>query len=926
MKPTNTLRPITVCMLAALAPAAAHADYNGKSWLEVEAQVSSILDNMSAQEKYQFIRVDDGHMIPRLDRFGIEGTVAYDSTLGVHVNNTTFGASYPSQTALAATWNIKRAQEQGLALGYETRMAGGEQMLSPVVNLYRTPLNGRAAESVCGEDPFLCSVMAPAITNGIQAQGIQAGAKHLIANEQEANRHALDVHVDERTLREMYLVPFESLVKNADIASIMCGFNKVNGDFACENHHIIKEVLKDEWGYQGFVMSDFNAIQNAYEGAYAGTDLDMPSGLQFTQDKLQPYVDNGTLAQSVIDDKVARNLRALIRYGLDKGGYPAQTLDYPEYGLTASLDTAREGIVLLKNDASGNQGALLPLNKSARIAVVGNGAQLAPSSPFGTGYSDAESDYVSELSGLQQLATNSENVTFIKSMSLSPEQSLWLSPDCQASDDTCRVGVEAEYFANTQWSGEPVLTREEQGINFSWTNMTNVVENACIENDAQTIEEQGLDCSSVTAEQADGSRALNDLSPSMGGFSARFTTSIKPTITGKHVFKVRADGPVKLWVNGKLLLESDGEPRAPDVPNANPLSVQTPRLKAGQTYQVVLEYAREQFFQGQLGGLNGVQLSWASLTPPADLSDYDAVVAVVGRSHEYEGEASDPNFELPEQQATLLTNLMRSNRNTIVVMHGGGGMDMQPWNKKAKAILHAWFSGQLGGQALAEILYGDVNPSGKLPITLDSKLKYNPSYPSYSNPDDYIGENAKTDMTYSEGLFFGYRGYDISHHKPLYPFGFGLSYTTFNFSNLTLSDQTVTENGTLYANFTVTNTGSQAGYETAQLYVHPQSSSVERPQHELKGFSKIYLQAGESKQVSIPLNARSFAHYDIKQAQWEVEAGRYTIEIGDSSDSLPLSSSVNAHQNITLDSKNSNPLPGPVQFMVQVDKSEAYAY
>ena len=205
---------------------------------------------MTLSEKISFIGVNDGHMIPNLYRFNIEGSVAYDSTVGIHVDGTTFGASYPSQTALAATWNINRAKQMGLSLGYETRTAGGEQLLSPVTNIYRTPLNGRAAESICGEDPFLCSVMAPAITNGIQAQGIMAAAKHLVANEQDANRHYLNVHVDERTLREIYLLPFESLVKNADIASIMCGFNKVNDQYACENHHIITDILKGEWGYR----------------------------------------------------------------------------------------------------------------------------------------------------------------------------------------------------------------------------------------------------------------------------------------------------------------------------------------------------------------------------------------------------------------------------------------------------------------------------------------------------------------------------------------------------------------------------------------------------------------------------------------------------------------------------------------------------
>ena len=308
---------------------------------EVEARVSSILDNMSQSEKINFTRVNDGHMIPSLLKWGIKGTVAYDSSMGVHVNNATFGAQYPSQSALAATWSINRAKEFGLAVAYETRISGGQQMLSPGVNLYRTPFNGRSAEYVSGEDPFLGAVLAPAIVNGIQAQGIQASGKHYLANEQEANRQALNVVVDERTLRELYLPGFESMVKNANVASIMCGFNKINGDYACENHHLITDILKGEWGFPGMVISDFNAIHNAFKGAWAGTDIDMPSGLQFTEANLMPYVWSGQLTQNVIDDKVKRNLRGVVSYDFQEHLNTARTLDHPEYGQRASLNAAR---------------------------------------------------------------------------------------------------------------------------------------------------------------------------------------------------------------------------------------------------------------------------------------------------------------------------------------------------------------------------------------------------------------------------------------------------------------------------------------------------------------------------------------------------------------------------------------------------------
>lgn len=864
---------------------------------EVEARVSSILDNMNQSEKINFTRVDDGHMIPSLLKWGIKGTVAYDSSMGVHVNNATFGAQYPSQSALAATWSINRAKEFGLAVAYETRISGGQQMLSPGANLYRTPYNGRSAEYVSGEDPFLGAVLAPAIVNGIQAQGIQASGKHYVANEQEANRQALNVKVDERTLRELYLPGFESMVKNANVASIMCGFNKINGDYACENHHLITDILKGEWGYQGTVISDFNAIHDAFKGAWAGTDIDMPSGLQFNEASLLPYLWSGQLTQNVIDDKVKRNLRAIVSYDFQEHLNTAKTLDHPEYGQRASLNAAREGIVLLRNEKMHSGKPLLPLARTAKIAVIGNWAHEAPASPFGTANSPPNS-YVTELSGLQQLASNSTNVTYLSDMSLNPKTATWFQP-ATGKNDVNNSGVKAEYFSNTSFSGDPVVTRVEPGVNLDWMTGSNVT-------------------------QA-GTTAVSGFSPNAGAFSARFTATIKPTISGPQVFKVRADGPYKVWVNDKLVVESNGVPYSNDVVNALTTSGTTGSLKAGKSYSVKLEYQRVQGnFIPVLGSVTGVQMSWAALRPPADLSKYDAVVVAVGNNYENEGEGSDHGYDLPDQQAELIKHVAKANAKTIVVMHGGGVADMHPWAKKVGATLQAWFPGQQGGQALAEILYGKVNPSGKLPITIDKHIEDNPSYASYPDPAAYRGDNALTEMTYSEGLYMGYRGYDKKHAKPLYPFGFGLSYTTFDYSDLKLSSNVMAPGATVNVRFTLTNTGDKAGFEVAQLYVQPVKPAVDRPEKELKGFTKVYLQPGESKTVSIPIDSRSLAYYVDNTASWDVDAGKFKILVGADSENLHLKGTLKTLFPEHLTTRDSNPLPAPLRKAVQVDASQTY--
>ncbi|MGE1153235.1 glycoside hydrolase family 3 protein [Pseudomonas kitaguniensis] len=874
--------------LAAVTPATGNA---------VEARVSSILDNMNPSEKINFTRVNDGHMIPPLLKWGIKGTVAYDSSMGVHVNNATFGAQYPSQSALAATWSINRAKEFGLAIAYETRISGGQQMLSPGVNLYRTPYNGRSAEYVSGEDPFLGAVLAPAIVNGIQAQGIQASGKHYLANEQEANRQAVNVIVDERTLRELYLPGFESMVKNANVASIMCGFNKVNGDYACENHHLITDVLKGEWNYQGSVISDFNAIHNAFKGAWAGTDIDMPSGLQFTEANLLPYVWSGQLTQNVIDDKVKRNLRAIVSYDFQEHLNTAKTLDHPEYGQRASLNAAREGIVLLRNENTSGGKPLLPLARTAKIAVIGNWAHDAPASPFGTANSPPNS-YVTELSGLQQLAASSANVTYLPELSLNPQSSAWLQP-ATGSNEISNAGVKAEYYTNTSFSGSPAVTRVEPGVNLDWTTGTNIT-------------------------QA-GTTAVAGFSPNPGAFSARFTAVVKPTLSGPQVFKVRADGPYKLWVNDELVLQSDGVPYSADVVNALTTSGKTASLKAGKSYSVKLEYQRVQGnFIPALGGVTGVQMSWAGLRPAPDLSKYDAVVVAVGTNYENEGEGSDHGYALPDQQAELIKQVAKANPNTVVVMHGGGVADMQPWAKKVGATLQAWFPGQQGGQALAEILYGKVNPSGKLPVTIDKQIEDNPSYASYPDPAAYRGANPLTEMTYSEGLYLGYRGYDKKHAQPLYPFGFGLSYTTFGYSDLKLSNNVMAPGSTVDVSFTLTNTGDKAGFEVAQLYVQPVKPAVDRPQKELKGFTKVYLQPGESKTVSIPIDSRSLAYYVDKTDSWDVDAGTFKILVGADSQNLTLNRTLTTLFPEHLTTRDSNPLPLPLRKAVQVSASQTY--
>ena len=872
---------------------------------EVDARVGAMIDNMTLSQKINFIRVDDGHMLPPLPSQGLPGTLAYDSSMGVHVGASTFGVQYPSQSALAATWSINRARQFGLAIGYETRQAGAQQMLSPGLNMYRTPYNGRNAEYLSGEDPFIGAILGPAVTNAIQAQGIQASAKHWLANDSEANRHLVNITVDERTLREIYMPGFESTVKNANPASVMCAFNKINGDYACENHHLITEVLKGEWGFQGFVMSDFNSVHHPQKGAWAGTDLDMPTGLAFTEANMYDLIYSNQVPMNVLDDKVRRNLRAMVSYGFDKG-LPTPTALNSSYGDAASLAMAREGIVLLKNgDEDSRSRALLPLSANARVAVIGDMALQAPASPFGTAWSPPNR-FITEVDGLQRLNVDSANVTYIPALSLNPGASVWYQP--ATAGTALQPGLKAEYFANTELAGTPVLSRVEPGLAWDFVAGRNVT--------------------------ATGTTTVSGFAPTAGTFSARFTGTIKPTVTGPQVIKVRADGAYKLWVNGQLVLDFDGAPIAGDVVNTFSRSARVPDMKADQTYSVKLEYRRlSGAYFPVLGGMNGVQMSWASLAAPANLANYDAVVVAVGKNAEYEGESNDTDFDLPEYQSDLIVNVAKVNPNTVVVMHGGGPANMLPWSKRAGAVLEAWYPGQFGGQALAEIVYGKVNPSGKLPVTIGKSDRDYPSVGSYGTVAEYqpagtfpdaATNPARKTMNYAEGVFMGYRGFDKTGTKPLYPFGFGLSYTTYAYSDLKLSAGQLEPGATINASFVLTNTGAQAGFEVAQLYVQPGTSAVARPLKELKGFAKVYLRGGESKTVTIPIDARSLAYYTQEKGAWQVDAGSYKIRVGSSSATLPLSQTLKVRTAQQLSTGSSNPVPAPLREALRVPAGLTY--
>jgi len=829
---------------------------------DVEARVQSILSQMTLQQKLEYIG-GTGFFdikpipVPNLQVPLNPQIYQTDGPLGVRRNHPS--VRFPAGLTLAATWNPTLAYAQGVGMGEDTRARGYFAIEGPGMDFYRVPNGGRNFEYLVGEDPYLGSQMAPQEVLGIQSQGVWASAKHYVCNDEEENRTNVNILVDERTLREIYLPPFEASVKVGHAATVMGAYNAVNGDFCCESYFLLTRVLKHEWGFKGILVSDYNAIHNGVKAAIAGCDVDLPAGQFMNPTTLGPAVEAGLIPMSVINDKVRRILREVISFGfLDRQQLdPTLPQDNP-YSEAVATQIAREGIVLLKNRAN-----LLPLGPGVNsIAVIGDWVKSPPPTGFGSSYVEPI-NWVSELDGMRSEAPASVQVDYLSACSLNPEDALWESVDQHGE---IVQGLVGQFFASNDLSGDPVATRTDIRLNFEWTTAVNPVEDV-------------IPISQIPSQIPAANQA---------NFSVRWTGQITPVISGDTAFKIRADGGVRLTVNGQVLIDTFNNPPLPPVGYGTTPSLSGKiSLQAGQAYPVMIEYRRVPGFFNYLeqGGLQGIQASWASLEAPSDLAKYGAVLFTGGIGEDYEGEGRDREFPLPEFQDELIQNLARVNPNTIVGLHGGGNFDSLGWIDQVGAYLHTFYPGQNGGQALAEILFGDVNPSGKLPMTFERRIEDNPAHATFPEP---VNQHP-TSIAYSEGIYVGYRGYEKNNIPPLFPFGYGLSYTTFDYSDINITPASFDGTTPVTVTFTVMNTGQRAGAEVAQLYVGQQNPPIDRPIKELKGFQKVFLEPGQSQQVTLTLDQRSVAYWDTTHEKWVALPGSYNVLVGASSQDIRLS-------------------------------------
>lgn len=797
--------------------------------LSVDERFEDLLKRMTLEEKIDMLG-GTGFATKPNARLGIPELRMTDGPLGVRMDKST---AFPSGINLAATWNPALVEKIGHALGREVKAHDAHVLLAPCVNIARIPNGGRNFESF-GEDPFLASRMAVNYINGLQSEGVAATVKHFAANNQEHERMFVDAQISERALNEIYLPAFKAAVQEANVLCVMNAYNKINGHFASENDYLLNKILKTEWGFTGMVMSDWGAVHSSIPTANGAMDLEMPEGKYLNKDSLFLTIQKGEVNEATIDEKVRRTLRTIFRLGLFekpslKDDFKVGTKENRE---AAFLGT-REGIVLLKN-----QNDILPLNfsKLKSVAVIGPNAAKARTGGGGSSQVDPL-EAPSPLEILKQNFGDKVKINYAVGVRLDGESIP--VPSKYLSTENGEEGLRGEYFDNMELKGRPVYTRMDKELYFDWG----------------------------------GDSPFKNENWKTDIFSVRWTGKVKAPVSGHFIFDLISDDGVRFWLDDKLVIDHWTD----HAPESREYEIQ---LVAGKEYKIKIEYYEN-------GGGAVCKLGWT--LPGEDpmiaaikaAKQSEVVLLFAGTSAAYESEGFDrQDLVLPKNQDELIEKIASVNKNVIVVINAGSPVLMDKWLGKVKGVVFAWFGGQEMSYALSDVLSGKFNPSGKLPVTFPKRWEDCSAFSTYKK------ESGITE--YSDGIFIGYRHFEHNNIEPLFPFGFGLSYTKFAYANLKLSAKEMSQNEKLTVTFDVKNTGKVDGGEIPQLYIRDVKASVERPVKELKGFSKVMLKPGETKAVTLTVDKAAFSFFDENSKSFITEPGEFEILIGSSSQKIEL--------------------------------------
>lgn len=796
------------------APAATHYP-TGDQAAAIERRVEHLIGKLTEEEKISLLAGDgnDGMSTIAVPRLGIPKLIMADGPQGVRAHGP--ACSFPSGIALAATWDPKLAFLYGEALGREARARGIHIQLGPGVNIARTPLNGRNFEYF-GEDPFLTGKLSSEWIRGLQSQGVAATVKHYVGNDTEWRRMEIESVMNEQTLREIYLHPFLKAVENGGVWSVMSAYNKLNGFPSTSNKQLQEEILKKEWGFPGLVMSDWWATDSV-ESIARGLDLEMPMAYRVTKESVTKALREGRLSSGRIDDAVRRLLRMAVSMGfLDREQLRKDLpLDSPANSALA-LEVATKSIVLLKNDA-----ALLPLDKGKmhRVVVYGPNAQDTPAVGGGSG-GVTPFRKVSFLEGIRRALPEGTEVFYAPIRIKKPFSVFDFLEYGKSVPIPPRITDIRKMTSINQPNFTRVTTSTERTIGISW-----------------------------------GKNSPPEDVPK--GREARITWDAEIEAPQGGIYELVAEGHPEIRLGDRELGNPDSYVMTLEQGSSIPLKITASEVGrgSGRVSVKIIPVAEE-----------------ATGLFPAKSAD--AAVVCVGLTPEVEGEGFDRGFALPISQQLLIKQVCEANPRTIVVLSGGAGVDMRPWIGKVPAVLQTWYLGQEAGTALASVLFGDANPSGHLPCTFDRTIDENPAFRHY--PGTFPEGKDWPVVDYHEGIFYGYRGYDRMGKAPLFPFGYGLSYTSFDLSGMEAS---VSGDG-LQVTVIVKNTGNRQGATVLQLYLGLPEEETQRPLRQLCGFQRMELKPGESSKATIQVPADALRYWHPDQKQWVPPSGSIRLDLG----------------------------------------------
>ncbi|MGH9272134.1 MAG: beta-glucosidase H [Ilumatobacteraceae bacterium] len=721
-------------------------------------------------------------------------------------------ASFPCGAALGATWDPELVRRVGRALGREAHSKNAHVVLGPTVNLQRTPIGGRNFECF-SEDPVLTAELAVAYVEGLQSEGVAACIKHFVGNDTEFERMSISSEIDERVLRELYLLPFEAAVKRAGVRAVMSGYNRLNGTFCGEHPWLLNDVLRGEWGFVGVVICEWHGCHSAGKSLLAGLDLEMPGPARLRGQQLLDEVRDGKVGEHDLGVAVDRLLALAEWTGAADADTTEETADDPETREVIRAAATR-AMVLLKNE-----GGRLPL-----ASTVGRVALIGPYARFGRlqggGSARVKPDH--GRGPLEALQARFVNVTFEPGGTIAKYL------------PAVRGHFTAEFADESGGAGRSAVSR----LAWFW--------------DKAPVE--GVDPRK---------------------FSARIVGAFQPEHAGEWELGLRAVGVATVGLDGETVVELPEVQRGGAFFGLGSPEIRTTLTLEDRPYELTVDYpiGEDDIVRGLVVGARPV--------PPGDhleraaalAADAEVAIVIVGTDDDWETEGEDRTaLELPGDQDELVRTVVAANPQTVVILNTGSPITM-PWLDDVAAVLQLWFPGQEIGDALVDVLTGESEPGGRLPITFPARLDDTPAFAHHPGKDGLA--------VYGEGLFIGHRWYDREEIEPLFPFGFGLGYTTFEL------DAPVVEGGAEHGasvEVTVRNTGGRAGSDVVQVYIEPPDGDADRPQRQLAGFARVDLDAEAEQRVRIDVDRRAFASWI--DGDWTVQDGEYVVLVGRSSRDL----------------------------------------